>query len=155
MSAVLVVGTQIGSAVAVGFVSALVPLVNAEAAVSAAALGFAPAMALIAAVALAVGQTAGKICVFEVARRGSALGVKRCNKRPPPDWQLRLMKGLDGRWRTNGVVLLAAVAGLPPLLLVSAAAGAMKTRRIDFAVCCLLGRTVRFVAIAAAIVLAW
>jgi membrane protein YqaA with SNARE-associated domain len=84
--------------------------------------------------ALAVGQTAGKLVLFESARRGSGR------------WAGKLA---DSRWagRATGplVVLGSATLGLPPLAIVSLAAGAAGQRRWTFGVLCLVGRTARFV----------
>jgi membrane protein YqaA with SNARE-associated domain len=136
-------------AAGVGIASALIPFVNAEAAATAAGLKMSVGLAILVSIALAVGQTLGKICLYEAARKGAqvAAAKRRQNdtpKKPMPAWQQRLIARLDGRWQANGVVLLSAGVGLPPLAIVSIAAGAVKTRRVDFAVCCLLGRTVRF-----------
>ena len=55
----------------VGAGSALVPVLNAEVYAVATAGGTHPALALAVVVALACGQTAGKLALFEAARRGS------------------------------------------------------------------------------------
>jgi membrane protein YqaA with SNARE-associated domain len=135
-------------AIGVGVASALVPLVNAEAAAGAAGVKMSIGLAVAVSIALAVGQTMGKIVLFEAARKGAQVrAAKRKDhgpRKPMPAWQQRLLKRLDGRWEANSVVLLSAGVGLPPLAVVSIAAGAVQSRRVDFAVCCLLGRTVRF-----------
>lgn len=136
-------------AIGVGIASALVPIVNAEAAAGAAGLKMSVGLAIVVSVALAVGQTAGKIVLFEAARKGAQVrAAKRSRnhapKKPMPEWQQRLIKRLDGRWQANGVVLLSAGVGMPPLAIVSIAAGACQSRRLDFAICCLVGRTARF-----------
>src|SRR5690242_7883482 len=133
-------------AIGYGVGSALIPVLNAEAAVGAAGATLPVGLAVTTSIALAVGQTAGKIAIFEAARKGAQLrsAKKKAPKKPMPSWQQRLVRSLDGRWQTNGVVLLSAGVGLPPLAIVSIAAGAVQSRRMDFAVCCLLGRTVRF-----------
>ena len=48
----------------------------------------------------------------------------------------------------TGVVLLSATVGLPPLAVVSAMAGVARLRLTLFVAACLLGRLVRFGAIA-------
>ncbi|HST81616.1 MAG TPA: hypothetical protein VLL08_07765 [Kineosporiaceae bacterium] len=150
MSSPLELLASIGTAVGVGLASAVIPVVNAEVAVSTAGLTMSIGLALGISIALAAGQTLGKICLFEAARKGAQVRAakKHAPKKPTPPWQQRLLKSLEGRWQTNGVVLLSAGLGLPPLALVSVAAGAVKSRRLDFAICCLAGRTVRFVTVA-------
>jgi membrane protein YqaA with SNARE-associated domain len=144
------------TALGFGVASALVPVVNAEAAVAGAGLTMSVGLAIVISVALAVGQTAGKVLIFEAARKGAKVrAAKRTTpKKPCPAWQQRLLNRLEGRWQANSVVLLSAGVGLPPLAMVSIAAGAVQTRRCDFVVCCLLGRTVRFVVLVSALLLA-
>jgi membrane protein YqaA with SNARE-associated domain len=140
---------SIVTAIGVGIASALIPIVNAEVAVGTAGVTLSVGLAIAVSVAIAVGQTIGKIVLFEAARTGARVRAAKKSEKPPkkpmPAWQQRLVKQLDGRWQTNGVVLLSAGVGLPPLAIVSIAAGACQSRRLDFAVCCLLGRTIRFV----------
>jgi membrane protein YqaA with SNARE-associated domain len=134
-------------AIGVGIASALIPVVNAETAAGAAGLKMSVGLAIAVSIALAFGQTLGKICLFEAARKGAQVRAARKKdtpKKPMPPWQRRLIERLDGRWQANGVVLLSAGIGLPPLAIVSIAAGAVQSRRVDFAICCLVGRTARF-----------
>ena len=120
-------------AVATGLASALVPLVNAEAYAVLAGGRVPGALVPLLVLALAAGQTAGKLVLFESARRGAGR------------WAAKLA---DSRWagRATGpaVVLGSATLGLPPLAIVSLAAGAAGQTRWTFGVLCLVGRTVRF-----------
>ena len=110
-----------------------------------------------------MGQTIGKIVMYEGARKG----VDRHRQRHPPkphaqmrpwrrriasmnDWMLAMMKG---RWSSNGILFVSASVGLPPLFATTIVAGAAKTRRLDFIACCLTGRVVRFLVMAAPFVL--
>jgi membrane protein YqaA with SNARE-associated domain len=144
-------------ALCVGGASAFAPFVNAELAVSGAAAGSTATFAVCVAVAVAAGQTLGKVAIFEAGRRGAGrfLPGRRHDAKPLPRWQSTAMSLLSSRWSGGGIVLLSATLGLPPLAVVSAAAGMAGTRRTDFVVCCLLGRTARFVAVAATVVVAW
>jgi membrane protein YqaA with SNARE-associated domain len=121
-------------ALGTGAASALLPLVNAEAYAILAATRSHAWLAVLLVLALAIGQTAGKLVLFESARRGAGR------------WAAKLA---DSRWagRATGpfVVLGSATLGLPPLAIVSLAAGAAGQRRLTFGVLCLVGRTVRFV----------
>ena len=139
------------AAVGTGLASAWIPVVNAEAAVVAAGLTMSAPVALLVALALALGQTGGKVVLFEVARRGTRR--LRSHTRPPrPDgWRQRILDQMRGRRRTNAVVLLSAGVGMPPLAVVSLVAGGLEGRRRDFAVCCMLGRGVRFGGLALAL----
>ncbi len=138
-------------AILVGVVSALLPLVNAEAYVLIAAARANVARTLGVAVALAVGQTVGKLVLFHVARRGSGRLHARLSRRGEgraARWQDRVC-GLMTRRRTGlPTVLASATVGLPPLALVSLVAGASTQRRWEFGAVCLVGRTARFAAIA-------
>ena len=147
---------SIVTALGFGVASALVPVVNAEAAVAGAGLTMSVGLAIAISMALAVGQTAGKVVIFEAARKGAKVRAakKKTPKKPTPEWQKRLLTRLDGRWQANSVVLLSAGVGLPPLAVVSIAAGAVQSRRTDFVVCCLLGRTIRFMILVSALLLA-
>ncbi len=121
------------AALGMGAASALIPLVNAEAYAVLAATRSHAWLAVLLVVALAIGQTAGKLVLFESARRGAGR------------WAAKLA---DSRWagRATGppVVLASAALGLPPLAIVSLASGAAGQRRWLFAVLCLVGRSARF-----------
>jgi membrane protein YqaA with SNARE-associated domain len=146
----------LGLALGIGAASAFVPFVNAELAVSGAAASGTAAFAVGAAVAVAAGQTLGKLAIFEAGRRGSTWHQRsRRRTEPLPRWETRATTLLATRWSGGAIVLLSATVGLPPLALVSAAAGLARARRADFLLCCLLGRTARFVTVAAIVLVAW
>lgn len=148
-----------------GFASALIPIINSELITA----GFAVlphwGLAIGAAVALAAGQTVGKIALYEAARSGRAMAEKRAQRQQEaaaPDatpsrwarWSAQLVNALDGRLRCIGVVLLSSSVGIPPLLAVAPAAGAVRMHRVDFALCCFVGRSARFATILAPLLLA-
>jgi membrane protein YqaA with SNARE-associated domain len=123
-------------ALGTGAASALLPVVNAEAYAALAATHAHAWLAVALVLALALGQTAGKLVLFESARRGTT----------------RFARKLTGsRWtgRVTGppIVFASAVIGLPPLAVVSLASGAAGQRRWLFGTLCLVGRTVRFSAL--------
>lgn len=138
-----------------GAASALVPLVNAELAAGSMAATVDVPAAVLWALALAAGQTTGKLVIFGAARRGrsrlqAGRGTNTAARHAPAGWRRFSDRGLgllSSRWRGGGVVLLSAGVGLPPLALVSAACGVARTPPGDFVLCCLLGRTARFAAI--------
>lgn len=139
-----VVGAVLG-ALGTGFASALVPVVNAEAAALLAVATF-PGSALTAVVlALAVGQTAGKLVLFESARRGGRrLWTRHVRSPRAVRWAGRVETALTAPRLGPAVVLCAAAVGLPPLAVVALVAGAAGQHRVVFTVVCLLGRTLRF-----------
>ena len=129
MTSLLVVLGALGAGVA----SALLPLVNAEVYAALAATRSHAWLAVGLVLSLAAGQTTGKLVLFESARRGATRFAATLSQ---------------SRWagRVTGppVVLLSAAIGLPPLAIVSLAAGAAGQPRWLFAMLCLLGRTARF-----------
>lgn len=135
-------------AAAYGTASALVPVVNAEAyAVVAGARAHSGVAALVVVVALAAGQTLGKLVLFEAARRGSARWTTRFARRGEgraARWAARIRDGLSCRRTGLPLVLVSASLGLPPLAAVSLAAGASSQRWWEFAAACLVGRVARF-----------
>jgi membrane protein YqaA with SNARE-associated domain len=132
-------------ALATGVASALVPLVSAEAYAVLAATRTRPRLAVLVVLALAVGQTAGKLVLFESGRRGAGrFGGRFGGRLADNRWAQRV----SGRLRSDRtgvpIVLASAALGLPPLAVVSLACGASGQRLRIFAVVCLVGRTARF-----------
>lgn len=137
-----------------GVLSALVPVVNAEAFVLAAAAGgTAPALTGVAGVTL--GQTAGKVAIFMVVRKGihSRFLPERAprERRAVSGWRLRLREWsdrlllqLERPWVGGGVVLTSAALGVPPLAVVAVLAGLRRTRLVVFVLAVVLGRLARF-----------
>lgn len=164
----------VASGLLVGAVSAVVPLLAVEAYVVAVAAARPGGVAVLVALAAAVGQTAGKTAVFLAVRSaGRSRWSRRLHRHAleamgragptAPDrsgsstWARagRLLRRLtawsllvlSGPWGA-GVVLVAGVLGVPPLLVVSAAAGASRLPLPVFVVACLVGRAVRLVGLA-------
>ncbi|SCF17109.1 SNARE associated Golgi protein [Micromonospora coriariae] len=145
---------EAAAALGYGFASALVPVVNAEA--YAVVAGHSGGYAVIAVIALAVGQTAGKLLLFEAARRGTGRLARRLARRSRSGrvaartarWAEPVRRWLSHRRTGLPTVLLSALVGVPPLALVSIAAGTAGLRHWEFAIACLLGRVVRFAIVA-------
>lgn len=139
-----------GLAAAIGVASALLPIVNAEAYALLAAARTHGLASVAVVLALAVGQTIGKLILFQTARRGSGrLHTRLCRRGDgrAARWHDRVC-GLMARRRTGlPTVLASATVGLPPLVLVSLVAGASAQRRWHFGTVCLVGRAVRFAAL--------
>ncbi|WP_088285861.1 hypothetical protein [Kineosporia sp. A_224] len=153
----------VASALVVGVVAALVPVVTAEVYLAAVVSVVTGPVGLACALALAVGQTVGKCVLFAAARRGRCWAGGRDRPRRPPRrpagrparararlaaWCRGTAELLDRPWPAAGVLLASASVGLPPLAATSVAAGIRRTGPLLFAGCTLAGRTVRFGAVA-------
>ena len=154
----------LAGAIGTGFISALFPPLNAEASVAIGASVASLSRGIVWVIGMAVGQTVGKVVVYEAARAGRKLRTWRRAKaapktpKPPNLWRRgyawitqinqRLLALMDSRWRTGAVMLLSASVGLPPLLVTAVLAGLIKQHRLDFFLCVLVGRLIRFAVIA-------
>jgi membrane protein YqaA with SNARE-associated domain len=149
MTLVLAVAAAVGLATGVGVGSALFPLLNAEAYALAAAAAR-PWLVVPIVLGLAAGQTCGKLVLYEAARRGSARFRAGSTLRRLADgrWSRRIAAALTRRRTAVPLLLVSSGVGVPPLALVSVAAGAAGRHRRTFAAMCLVGRTARFAAIA-------
>ena len=138
--------TEIVTSLVYGLASALVPVVNAEAFAVLRGARTAPRAAALVVLALAAGQTAGKLVLFEAARRGAGRLAARFAHRPERTGRgaARVDRALARRRTGLPLVLSAACLGVPPLAVVSLAAGASRQPRWQFVASCLVGRTVRF-----------
>lgn len=143
MSILVTAATALG----IGVGSAIVPILNAEAYTVAAVLA-SPWMLIPIVIALAVGQTAGKLILYEGGRRSSERFHQKSSEASRRRWASRTATALQERRTAVPVVLAAASIGLPPLALVSVAAGAAHQPRRIFGITCLVGRLIRFTVIA-------
>lgn len=147
------------TSVGFGVVSAVVPVVNAEAYVVGSQVT-AVAGAVPIAVGVGIGQMFGKLILFLSVRQGKELSFvrhRRAEARRAPVGETRArfraavarLLELVGqkRWGVP-IVLLAAVVGLPPLYAVALLAGATTMRVRWFAATVLVGRVTRFVLLA-------
>jgi membrane protein YqaA with SNARE-associated domain len=152
----------VGLALGVGLLSALIPVVNAEVFLLAATASVSPLVGVGAVVGLAVGQVAGKLCLFTASRRSRQAVTHRRRRRPAREprwprvraWSDRGLELLDRRLPAAGVLLTSAVVGVPPLAVTTVAAGARRTPAALFVACTLTGRLARFGVLAAPVVLA-
>ncbi|MFI2666038.1 hypothetical protein [Micromonospora carbonacea] len=154
------------AAAAVGLLSAFLPFTPAEPYLMAAvATTGTPPVAL--GVAAAAGQTAGKFLIFlgtrgairspwlrrRLSRRAPTTGPKPAGRwgaalARPKAAGARLVEVMERPRQAIGLLLVSAVTGFPPLLATSVYLGRTPLRPVAFAAACLLGRTIRFVAIA-------
>jgi membrane protein YqaA with SNARE-associated domain len=146
-------------ALAYGFGSAWIPVLNAEVFV-AAVVAVLPHAWWWPVLSLAIGQTLGKCVMFQAARHGSKWLQRRHTSDPAGVehgpwrtrialWSRMLLELLDRPWQGFIVVLLAASVGIPPLAIVAVVAGTRRIKFAVFAIACLIGRIARF------LVLAW
>lgn len=154
---------------ALGAASGLVPVLNAEAILTAAAVSR-PELWWLASVSITLGQCSAKVLIYLTARDGPRLvgrgalarrlavrlrqiagRARRAGpaalRRARPRWD-RLLDLLGRPLPGTTVVALSATLGLPPLAIVSALAGAARLRLPLFVGTCVAGRLVRFLAIA-------
>jgi membrane protein YqaA with SNARE-associated domain len=157
-----VIGALLGT-VAMGALSAFVPLTPIEPYLVGlvAATGYPP---LPLAVAAAAGQSAGKVAIFLTARgtlrsawlrRWRDWYAGRCPARVPRLRPVRvamrrLTALMDRPALTAPMVFVSAVSSLPPLLATSVYAARTRVPAPLFGLACLLGRAVRFTALAVA-----
>lgn len=131
----------------VSIASALFPLINMEVILGGMAATVGDGHAFPLALTAGLGQSVGKIVWYEATRRSietdwvqkklSGDKIKNSYAR----WQARM----DGRpWFAGGIMLVSSFAGVPPLLVMAAVAGALKMRMYVFLPTILIGRTLRF-----------
>jgi len=131
----------------IGFVSALVPIVNIELFLLAAgtvASGSFPVWTL--GVSAGFGQMVGKCIPYWGARAAinSQVGRKFSSERVDA---LRRRMGAMNPWVLSGFNFVSALIGVPPFLLVSVLAGIIEMGFWQFAATGLTGRVIRLVAI--------
>lgn len=142
-----------------GTVSAVIPIVNAEAYVIASQMS-AVAGPIPIAIGIAIGQTVGKLLLFFGVRQGKELSFIKHRRearkqRPVGPTQARIRaagaKLLDlvgqERWGLP-IVFVAAVIGFPPLYAVALLAGATTMSPVWFGLTVLVGRLCRFLLVA-------
>lgn len=133
----------------VAVISGVFPLVNSELTLGYIATQVPLSSAIGYALLIACGQSLTHASLFFSAR-----AVTRVGEQHRPKLHAKIEKGraLVARWegRWGLLVALAAVFGIPPLILVAAAAGALGYRFRRFWVLEFSGRVTRFVAIAIA-----
>ena len=142
-----------------GTVSAVVPIVNAEAYIIASQMS-AVAGPIPIAIGIAIGQTAGKLLLFLGVRHGKELDfvkhrreVRKQRSVGPARARFRavMAKLLDlvgqERWGLP-IVLVAAIVGFPTLYAVALLAGATTMSPVWFGLTVLVGRLCRFLLVA-------
>ena len=142
--------TLLASTLGVCFLSALVPVVNAEAYLGGVGIVVAGVGVWAVSAAAALGQTAGKVIWYFLGRSSLQWGWVR-RRTESAAWQARF-----ATWqrRTRGsplvvsaLVFVSAVVGLPPLAVISVLAGQLAMPLAFFVSACFAGRLLRFAAV--------
>lgn len=135
---------------AIGFASALVPLINIETYLGVrASVATVDAVWLLAFVA-AVGQMIGKLIWYQLGASALSWGwVRRTVERPKNAARLELWRRRthDRPVLASGLVLVSAFGGLPPFALLAVVAGQLRMSLPLFLVIGLIGRWLRFAAV--------
>ena len=103
--------------------SAVLPWMNAELIVlSLPAIARSPAALIALVVVATIGHMTGKSAIYWLSRRGAVPKAGRLGR-----WLDRWReRGVEQPGRTTGLVLLSSLAGVPPFLVMTAVAGAIK-----------------------------
>jgi len=144
-SIVTALGIYAGTLV-VGVLSGLIPIINGELYLIGVVLLTGkvwPAIAL--ALLVAAGQMIAKVVLFKAAHGATELGKDSKLGRKIEKARVKVDK-----WREKplAVTFVSAITGLPPFYVVTLLAGALGVRFSTFMVLGIIGRVVRFVAIA-------
>jgi len=136
------VGVYAGSFV-VGFVSGLVPFINAELYLVAVSPLVSRNKLVPIAVLTAAGQMVAKTIIFYAGRGVFSINMRKIEKK------LETVQAKFQAWenKVDALILLSAVVGMPPFYIVSFVAGALKLHYIRFLAAGLVGRGIRFAAI--------
>lgn len=149
--------------IAYGIASALVPVINAEVYVAANAVLLSVPQTWAMVLTVSIGTAIGKVIIFRAARVGRDVVKRRPPKlrpepRPDPGRFRRGVKKVSDillAWLSDPVrgvvtVVVSGFIGVPPLLVVSAAAGVSTMGTVRFAVAVFIGRAGHFAVFAAA-----
>jgi membrane protein YqaA with SNARE-associated domain len=101
--------------------------------------------AIILGVLVAAGQMIAKVGLYQAMR-----GAANAGKRTRLGDKIEKARAKIDRWRDKPLMItfVSAVVGLPPFFLVALVAGMLEVRFVAFVTLGMLGRTIRFVAIA-------
>ena len=138
-------GIYVGT-LAIGVVSGLVPVVNGELyLIGVVLLAGAPGPAIALAILVGLGQMIAKVILYKAAHGATALG--RDSKL---GHKIERARAKVEKWQDKplAITFVSALTGLPPFYIVTLLAGALGVRFRTFLVLGIVGRVVRFVAIA-------
>ncbi len=142
--------TWVWLAAAVGFGSALIPVISIEAYLAALGGAHTQVGLLTLALSAAVGQTLGKAVLYVLAAHATDLPWLR-RKTQTESWQRGYARwharAEHHPWRTGGLVFVSAFSSLPPLYLLTVIAGQLRFGLPGFLAATFAGRWLRFVAL--------
>lgn len=132
-----------------GILSGVIPITNSEVLMAALGAGSTygwPKLVLLA-VLVAMGQSVTHAALYVTAR-----GITRAGTSKSPTWEARIAKAheLAERWKKSELLMLigGATIGVPPQVLVATVAGAIGIPFRTFVTIDVIGRSIRFAAIA-------
>jgi len=134
----------------IAVISGVFPLVNSELALGTIALeGASTGQLVVLAVIIAIGQTITHTTLYVSAKQLATMGEKRREKLHS---RIERARAVIARWSNRSLLALfsSATLGLPPMMLVAVVAGALGIRLRTFVGIGLVGRMLRFAAIAVA-----
>jgi membrane protein YqaA with SNARE-associated domain len=144
-SIVAALGIYAGT-LAVGVLSGLIPLINGEIYLVGVVLLTGKLWpAIVLALLVAVGQMIAKVVLYKAASGATELGKTSKLGRKIEAARTKLEKWKD---KPLAVTFISAITGLPPFYLVTLLAGALGVRFRTFIILGIIGRILRFVAIA-------
>lgn len=130
--------------------SAVVPVANAEVYLVGVAVTTDHPAALLA-LAAAAGQMLGKMAFYLLGRGAIDVSRLRRHSRARGRWTARMVAAAEWcnlhPWGPSALTLVSAAVGLPPFAVVSVLAGSLRMRWWLFALCGLVGRYARFLAV--------
>jgi membrane protein YqaA with SNARE-associated domain len=135
------------ASLAVGVLSGLVPIVNGELYLIGVVLLTGNVWAALAlAVLVGLGQMIAKVILYQAARGATNAG----NKDGKIARKIEKARAKIDKWKDKPlmVTFISAVTGLPPFYLITLLAGVLEVRFRTFLILGIIGRTIRFVAIA-------
>jgi membrane protein YqaA with SNARE-associated domain len=135
-----------GGTLVVGVLSGLIPIINGELfLIGVVLLSGEVGPAIVLAVLVAVGQMIAKIILYKMAHGATGLGKEsRFGKK------LEAAKAKVEKWKEKplAITFVSALTGLPPFYIVTLLAGVLGVRFRTFLLLGIIGRVVRFVALA-------
>lgn len=144
-SIVAALGIYAGTLV-VGVLSGLIPIINGELfLVGVVLLTGRPGPAIVLALLVAIGQMIAKFVLYKMAH--GATGLKKESRFAK---KLEAAKSKVEKWKDKplAITFVSALTGLPPFYIVTLLAGALGVRFSTFLILGIIGRVVRFVALA-------
>lgn len=144
-SIVAALGIYAGT-LAVGVLSGLVPVINGELYLIGVVLLTGQVWpAILLAVLVAIGQMIAKVVLYKAAHEAGSVGKTSKVGKKIEKWRAKIVKWQD---KPLAITFVSALTGLPPFYVITLLAGVLGVRFRTFMILGIIGRLVRFVAIA-------